>query len=67
MMVQLITGIDDNKNRTPVAYELYQNYPNPFSAGGRSAFGGNPATTIVYSLPNDDHVILKVYNYLAGR
>ncbi|MEW6004449.1 MAG: hypothetical protein AB1695_03955 [Stygiobacter sp.] len=28
-----------------------QNYPNPFSAGGVSAFGGNPSTTIKYSIP----------------
>ncbi len=30
---------------------LDQNYPNPFSAGGGSAFGGNPTTTIRYSIP----------------
>jgi hypothetical protein len=39
-------------------FKLYQNYPNPFSAGGAvpagrqgSTYGGNPATTIKYSIP----------------
>jgi hypothetical protein len=35
----------------PSRFNLYQNYPNPFSARGGSAIGGNPATTIKYSLP----------------
>jgi hypothetical protein len=30
---------------------LDQNFPNPFSAGGGSAFGGNPSTAISYELP----------------
>jgi hypothetical protein len=36
-------------------YELKQNYPNPF----------NPSTTIAYSLPIDNHVIIKIYNILG--
>ena len=31
-------------------FVLHQNYPNPFSAGGGSAFGGNPTTAITYQL-----------------
>jgi hypothetical protein len=37
--------------RVPLAFSLSQNYPNPFSAGGGSAFGGNPGTIIRYSIP----------------
>ena len=39
----------------PAAFALEQNYPNPF----------NPATTINYSIPIDQHVILNVYNMLG--
>jgi hypothetical protein len=36
---------------SPTELRLSQNYPNPFSAGGGSAFGGNPSTAISYQLP----------------
>ncbi|MGE5679703.1 MAG: S8 family serine peptidase [Bacillota bacterium] len=39
----------------PMAYKLYNNYPNPF----------NPATTISYSLPEAAHVQLKIYDVLG--
>jgi hypothetical protein len=46
-----VTSVPDLGN-VPASFTLYQNYPNPFSAGGGSAFGGNPTTTIRYSLPS---------------
>ncbi|MDD5361652.1 MAG: putative Ig domain-containing protein [Ignavibacteria bacterium] len=43
-------------NENITQYKLYQNYPNPF----------NPGTTVSYSLLNNSHVSLKVYD-LLGR
>ncbi len=57
------TSVQDNT--LPMEFELYQNYPNPFSAGGGSAFGGNPTTTIQFSLPVAEKISLKVYNTLG--
>jgi hypothetical protein len=36
-------------------FVLEQNFPNPF----------NPNTTIKYSIPNENHVSLVVYNFLG--
>ncbi|MFA6540660.1 MAG: T9SS type A sorting domain-containing protein [Bacteroidota bacterium] len=38
------------------SYALEQNYPNPF----------NPTTTITYALPNEGHVVLKIFD-AVGR
>ncbi|MFZ1289471.1 MAG: T9SS type A sorting domain-containing protein [Melioribacteraceae bacterium] len=40
----------------PQNFELGQNYPNPF----------NPVTSITYSIPNDGHVELGVYDILGN-
>jgi len=39
---------------SPVQFHLSQNYPNPFSARGGSAYGGNPGTKIRFTIPNVD-------------
>jgi len=50
-------GVNEFENNAiPTSYGLEQNYPNPF----------NPSTTITYSLANDEHVSLKVYD-IIGR
>ena len=42
----------NSTDKLPEDYDLFQNYPNPF----------NPATTISYSLPENDYVEIKIYN-----
>lgn len=49
----------------PSNFSLSQNYPNPFSAKDGSASGGNPSTTIQYTISNRQFVTLKVYNLLG--
>lgn len=39
----------------PVAYALKESYPNPF----------NPTTTIIYQLPKQSHVTLKIFDVLG--
>lgn len=41
--------------KVPESIELNQNYPNPF----------NPETKIIYTLPEQSHVKLKIYNILG--
>ena len=39
----------------PKEFKLYGNYPNPF----------NPSTTIMFTVPEDGHATLKVYNIVG--
>ena len=58
-------SIDDLPSKTihyavapekPATYRLFNNYPNPF----------NPATTISYTVPEDGHIRLEIFD-LTGR
>ena len=46
----------DESNQLPTAFNLYNNYPNPF----------NPTTQIRYDLPEDARVSITIYD-LMGR
>jgi len=68
-----LTWVENDNKTFPTKFVLEQNYPNPFSAKGGSASGGNPTTKIKYSVPSvtlrqaqsDIHVTLKVYDVLG--
>ena len=51
----LVPVTQSDKNKIPSEYTLCQNYPNPF----------NPVTTISYSIPQAQHVSIKVFDMLG--
>jgi hypothetical protein len=55
MLTNGVTGVEEEAVGIPLECELSQNYPNPF----------NPSTQISYSIPQNSHVTLKVFNVLG--
>jgi hypothetical protein len=53
--LESITSVKDPGSNLPLSYSLQQNYPNPF----------NPSTRIKFSIANNEHVTLKVYNSIG--
>ncbi len=51
----LIVSVGEAKNNIPNSSSLQQNYPNPF----------NPATTIEYTLPNEQVVNILIYDNIG--
>ena len=52
----LITDIDENNNTPNISYQLYTNYPNPFSF----------STSVMYYIPRSTKVKIQIYN-LRGQ
>ncbi|HPN34358.1 MAG TPA: T9SS type A sorting domain-containing protein [bacterium] len=50
-----LTAVEHRRTVTPTAFELEQNFPNPF----------NPATKINYTIDKPGRVMLKMYNVLG--
>jgi len=50
-----LTSVEDDKNRKIFGFKLYQNYPNPF----------NPSTSIIYSVPMQCRVTIKIFDILG--
>jgi len=62
------TRVDATSDEVPRLFRLEQNYPNPFwsAATSPARSGGNPSTTIRFSLPQREHVTLKIFD-IFGR
>lgn len=52
-----VTDVDGKPNAMPLAYELGENYPNPF----------NPTTSISYSVPVSNNVTIEIFNEVGQK
>lgn len=53
----MLVDVRGYESPAPDNYELFANYPNPF----------NPSTHIKYSIPNESHVVLTIYNIVGQK
>lgn len=53
----VVTSVEDKKENIPTGFSLQQNYPNPF----------NPSTSISFTIPQSEFIILKVYDILGNE
>jgi Secretion system C-terminal sorting domain len=53
--VESVTSVENDNSTIPTVYSLKQNFPNPF----------NPSTQIKFSIINNEHVTLKIYNSIG--
>ncbi len=57
-----LVGVSE-QNEVPTRYEVFQNYPNPFS---KSSSGGS-STVVKYNLPERSNVRIVVYSLLGRK
>jgi subtilisin family serine protease len=62
--LNIILGVEESSS-LPDNFILYQNYPNPFYAGGGSAYGGNTGTTISWQSAIGSWQTIKLYDVLG--
>ncbi len=54
---ETVVSTSAGHDELPVTYKLHQNYPNPF----------NPVTVIRYELPENNEVLIEIYDILGRR
>jgi hypothetical protein len=55
--IDVPSTVEEILNGIPTEFELSQNYPNPF----------NPTTSIEYSVPEESHVSIKIYDLTGSE
>jgi len=63
----IFTSMGNRSSSSCIDFQLYQNYPNPFSTLGESTLGGNPSTMINYQLAKVSTVDLSIFNLLGEK